>query len=76
MSYTYFVILIVNIMYYAQLYTILYCIVYIGIVTHVKYISCTAQTDHEVTFPTSLISIDVLCCLSLFYFVYNYVSYI
>ena len=38
LSYTYFVILIVDIMYYV--YTILlYCIVYIGIVTHVKYIS-------------------------------------
>ena len=33
----YFDILIVNIMYYV--YTLLYCIVYIGIVTHVKYIS-------------------------------------
>ena len=33
----YFDILIVNIMYYV--YTLLYCIVDIGIVTHVKYIS-------------------------------------
>ena len=33
----YFDILIVNIMY--CVYTLLYCIVYIGIVTHVKYIS-------------------------------------
>ena len=58
-------------MYYV--YTILYCIVYIGIVTHVKYISWTAQTDHAVTFPTSLISRYVLCCVLFifFFFVYN-----
>ena len=31
--------------------------------THVKYISGTAQTDHVVTFPTSLISRYVLCCV-------------
>ena len=68
----YFDILIVNIMYYV--YTLLYCIVYIGIVTHVKYISWTAQTDHAVTFPTSLISRYVLCCVLIisiiFFFLY------
>ena len=68
----YIVILIVNIMYYV--YSILYCIVYIGIVTHVKYISWTAQTDHAVTFPTSLISRYVLCCV-LFFFVFFYFVY-
>ena len=38
--------------------------------THVKYISWTAQTDHAFTFPTSCISnyeFYVVCCLLLLY---------